>query len=50
MSSKMVYFFGSGKAEGQAKMKETLGGKGARKCLTPAPSSIRCLRSGQATF
>ena len=29
MSSKMVYFFGSGKAEGQAKMKETLGGKGA---------------------
>jgi len=29
MSSKMVYFFGNGQAEGQAKMKETLGGKGA---------------------
>ena len=26
---KMVYFFGSGKAEGRANMKETLGGKGA---------------------
>ncbi|MBN1766638.1 MAG: pyruvate, phosphate dikinase, partial [Sedimentisphaerales bacterium] len=26
---KMVYFFGSGKAEGKAKMKLTLGGKGA---------------------
>jgi len=29
MSSKMVYFFGAGKAEGKAKMKELLGGKGA---------------------
>ena len=28
-SAKMVYFFGSGKAEGNAKMKELLGGKGA---------------------
>ena len=27
--SKLVYFFGSGKAEGDAKMKELLGGKGA---------------------
>jgi pyruvate,orthophosphate dikinase len=26
---KNVYFFGEGKAEGDAKMKETLGGKGA---------------------
>jgi len=29
MAKKMVYFFGSGKAEGTAKMKQTLGGKGA---------------------
>ncbi|MHC4482446.1 MAG: PEP/pyruvate-binding domain-containing protein, partial [Planctomycetota bacterium] len=29
MSQKRVYFFGSGKAEGNAKMKEVLGGKGA---------------------
>ena len=29
MAQKYVYFFGSGKAEGNAKMKETLGGKGA---------------------
>jgi pyruvate,orthophosphate dikinase len=29
MSKKHVYFFGSGKAEGNAKMKELLGGKGA---------------------
>ncbi len=29
MGKKMVYFFGSGKAEGTAKMKEILGGKGA---------------------
>jgi pyruvate,orthophosphate dikinase len=29
MSKKMVYFFGNGKAEGEAKMKNTLGGKGA---------------------
>ncbi len=29
MSNKMVYFFGKGKAEGNAKMKELLGGKGA---------------------
>jgi pyruvate,orthophosphate dikinase len=29
MSEKRVYFFGSGKAEGNAKMKELLGGKGA---------------------
>jgi len=29
MGKKMVYFFGSGKAEGTAKMRETLGGKGA---------------------
>ncbi|MBN2374873.1 MAG: pyruvate, phosphate dikinase [Sedimentisphaerales bacterium] len=28
-SKKMVYFFGNGKAEGTAKMKEMLGGKGA---------------------
>lgn len=28
-SSKYVYFFGSGKAEGDAKMKQVLGGKGA---------------------
>ena len=28
-SSKFVYFFGSGKAEGDAKMKQLLGGKGA---------------------
>ena len=28
-SSKMVYFFGAGKAEGKAAMKNTLGGKGA---------------------
>ena len=28
-SKKMVYFFGGGKAEGNAKMKELLGGKGA---------------------
>ncbi len=27
--SKYVYFFGQGKAEGEAKMKELLGGKGA---------------------
>ena len=26
---KYVYFFGAGKADGNAKMKETLGGKGA---------------------
>jgi len=29
MSEKMVYFFGNGKAEGKATMKNTLGGKGA---------------------
>ena len=29
MSEKRVYFFGGGKAEGNAKMKELLGGKGA---------------------
>ncbi len=29
MAAKWVYFFGSGKAEGNAKMKERLGGKGA---------------------
>ncbi|MBN1457085.1 MAG: pyruvate, phosphate dikinase [Sedimentisphaerales bacterium] len=29
MAQKRVYFFGSGKAEGNAKMKELLGGKGA---------------------
>ncbi len=29
MSKKFVYFFGGGKAEGRADMKETLGGKGA---------------------
>jgi pyruvate,orthophosphate dikinase len=29
MTSKWVYFFGGGKAEGNAKMKELLGGKGA---------------------
>lgn len=29
MSRKYVYFFGNGKAEGSAKMKNTLGGKGA---------------------
>jgi len=29
MASRMVYFFGGGKAEGNAKMKELLGGKGA---------------------
>ena len=29
MSQKRVYFFGNGKAEGNAKMKELLGGKGA---------------------
>ncbi|MHC4571230.1 MAG: pyruvate, phosphate dikinase [Planctomycetota bacterium] len=29
MSKKLVYFFGDGKAEGNAKMKELLGGKGA---------------------
>lgn len=29
MSDKLVYFFGNGKAEGDAKMKEILGGKGA---------------------
>jgi len=29
MVQKLVYFFGSGKAEGNAKMKELLGGKGA---------------------
>ncbi|MHC4708135.1 MAG: PEP/pyruvate-binding domain-containing protein, partial [Planctomycetota bacterium] len=29
MAEKWVYFFGNGKAEGNAKMKEILGGKGA---------------------
>lgn len=29
MAEKQVYFFGGGKAEGSAKMKELLGGKGA---------------------
>ena len=29
MAEKMVYFFGGGKAEGNSKMKELLGGKGA---------------------
>ena len=29
MAKKMVYFFGSGKAEGQRDMKDLLGGKGA---------------------
>jgi len=29
MGSKYVYFFGAGKADGNAKMKELLGGKGA---------------------
>ena len=29
MSTKYVYFFGGGKAEGRADMKELLGGKGA---------------------
>ena len=29
MAQKWVYFFGGGKAEGNAKMKELLGGKGA---------------------
>ncbi len=28
-SAKSVYFFGGGKAQGNAKMKELLGGKGA---------------------
>ena len=28
-NQKYVYFFGEGKAEGEAKMKDTLGGKGA---------------------
>jgi pyruvate,orthophosphate dikinase len=29
MAAKQVYFFGGGKADGNAKMKELLGGKGA---------------------
>ena len=29
MAEKWVYFFGNGKAEGNARMKEILGGKGA---------------------
>jgi len=29
MARKQVYFFGDGKADGNAKMKELLGGKGA---------------------
>ena len=29
MANKMVYFFGGGKGEGNAKMKNLLGGKGA---------------------
>ena len=29
MAEKWVYFFGNGKAEGNAKMKKILGGKGA---------------------
>ncbi len=29
MANRMVYFFGNGKADGNAKMKELLGGKGA---------------------
>ena len=29
MSEKRVYLFGNGKAEGNAKMREELGGKGA---------------------
>ena len=29
MATKLVYFFGSGKAEGNAEMKDLLGGKGA---------------------
>jgi pyruvate,orthophosphate dikinase len=29
MAEKRVYFFGGGKAEGNAKMKQFLGGKGA---------------------
>ena len=29
MAQKWVYFFGGGKAEGNAKMKQLLGGKGA---------------------
>ena len=29
MSQKRVYLFGNGKAEGNAKMREELGGKGA---------------------
>ena len=30
MSQKRVYLFGNGKAEGNAKMREELGGKGAK--------------------
>ena len=29
MAKKFVYYFGGGKAEGEASMKEELGGKGA---------------------
>ena len=32
MSTKYVYTFGDGKAEGKADMRNLLGGKGARRC------------------
>jgi hypothetical protein len=35
-----VYFFGSGKAEGKAEMKNLLGGKGANQYRSPGPGRI----------
>ena len=49
--SKYVYFFGDGKADGNAKMKNELGGKGANLAeMTnlgiPVPPGFRLGRSG----
>ena len=45
MSQKRVYLFGNGKAEGNAKMREELGGKGANLAEmnhigVPVPTSV----------
>ena len=44
MAEKRVYFFGSGKAEGNATMKEILGGKGANLAEIDQPGNSRTSR------
>jgi len=44
MAEKRVYFFGGGKADGNAKMKELLGGKGANLAEMTNPGGIEMLQ------